>query len=1033
MTSPATAHHASTGTATPSVLALIVVGPEASPSLRDCLVSLANQSYPRMGVLAVDDGADDGSREMLHRSLGPRRVLRNERRLGPAGAVRAALDRPMAKGADFILIVDPSASLDRDAVGRLVESAVGIGVEDVGIVGAKIVDKDRPRFLRDIGRSADRFGHPSSSLQPGEIDQGQFDRVLEVLCVSSAAMLIAREAWERAGLWDERLDRAHSDLDLCWRMRVAGYRVLMTPLARVRVGDETASEERRRRASARGPGRVERYEEDRAAITSMLKNYGLLSLVWVLPASLLMGAIRIVYLSLGRRFEEALDVAAAWWWNLAHLPGTLVRRRRIQKARRVGDRALRRFMESAGLRSPRWFATAERILEEQRAIDEADEGEPIQRRLRDRTASLVGTHPVIVASLLAIVVGVAAVRELLGLDVLAGGALPAFPAHAGDLFAELASAVRSTPLGGPLGPSPAVGALGVLSVAMFGDPLLAQKAILLAGPPLAAILMYRASVRLSVRPGPAVVAAAAYGLGALTLWSFSDGRLGLSIAVAVLPAAAERVEAAFARAEPPGGRQRFVAGTAVTFAVGVAAFPGTALAIVVLVALRVCLGPSRVRGVLLIALGAVGAAVLLFPFVPTLLADGGRALGSLVGTTEPDRIARLSFGPGPGTWTVAAFLPIGAALGLALVRGALRGPAVRATVAAGVGLLLSWLAAANYLPPALSNPLAYGALAAVSMAGLIGFGLTSFTGSLRLEAFGLRQVAGGVLALVLGGGLLLQSIAAMTGTWGVGAPEERIPPAWTVVSGAAEGSFRVLWLTGDRGDGLPPPAGDPQRRLEAGDATIRYALTDRGGSSVLDLGRPFAGPGPEHLELALREILTGSTRHGGALLAPFGIRFVVAEQGVLPDATREALDQQVDVDLAPATGFVIYRNSVALAPAAILDTGSADREILDTGDPSTIARWRSVPASPLQRVPGGWDGPGQTGTVFLSTEYDAEWELSGAARDPDIAFGWATSFPAEGEPVRIRHGATVPAKIQVALLTLLWLAALWATRKPVAR
>src|SRR5918996_1366762 len=241
MTSPATATISSTGTATPSVLALIVVGPGPSPWLRECLLSLASQSYPRLGVLAVDDGADEGSRELLHRSLGARRVVHNERSIGTARAVREALDRPMAKGADFILILDPSAALDRDAVGRLVEAAVGIGVEDVGIVGAKIVERNDPRSLRDIGRSSDRFGHPASALQPGEIDQGQFDRVLEVLCVSSAAMLIARDAWERAGVWDERLDRAHADLDLCWRIRIAGFRVLMTPLARVRVGDVDAT------------------------------------------------------------------------------------------------------------------------------------------------------------------------------------------------------------------------------------------------------------------------------------------------------------------------------------------------------------------------------------------------------------------------------------------------------------------------------------------------------------------------------------------------------------------------------------------------------------------------------------------------------------------------------------------------------------------------------------------------------------------------------------------------------------------------
>jgi GT2 family glycosyltransferase len=1027
MTSPATETLASTGTATPSVLALIVVGPGPTPWLRECLLSLANQTYPRLGVLAVDDGADDGSRELLHRSLGPRRILHHERSVGTADAVRDALDRPMAKGADFILIVDPSAALDRDAVGRLVEAAVGIGVEDVGIVGAKVVDRDDPRSLRDIGRSSDRFGHPASALQPGEIDQGQFDRVLEVLCVSSSAMLIARDAWARAGVWDERLDRAHSDVDLCWRIRIAGYRVLMTPLARVRIGDTVA--EGRSGDAGRGP----RYEEDRAAITAMLKNYGLLSLAWLVPASLLLGAIRIAYLSLGRRFEEAIDVVAAWWWNVAHLPGTVARRRRIQKARRVPDRALRRFMESPGVRSPRWFATAERILEEQRAIDEADEGEPIQRRLRDRTASLVGTHPVIVGSVLAIVLGAVSARELLGLDILAGGALPAFPARAGDLFAELTSAVRSTPLGGPLAPSPAIGAIGALSVAAFGDPTTVQKLILLAGPPLAAILMYRAAVRQTVRPAPAVVAAAAYGLGALTLWSFSEGRLGLSIAVAVLPAAAERVEAAFAYEEPPGDRRRFVAGSAVTLAVGLAAFPGFALAIAVLVAIRVCVGPARVRGLLLTSLSVVGSAVLLFPFVPTLLADGGRALASLVGTTEPERLARLSFGTGPGTWAIAAYLPLGAAVGLGLVRGRLRGSAARSALAIGAGLILSWLAAANYLPSALSNPLAFGAVAAMSMASLIGFGLTSFTGSLRLEAFGLRQVAGVTLAVVLGAGLLLQSLAVMAGTWGVGRPEERVPPAWTVISGAEAGSFRVLWLTGDRGDGLPPPAGDPERRLEAGRATIRYALTDRDGASVLDLGRPFSGPGPDHLELALREILAGSTHHGGALLAPFGVRFVIAERSAFPVAAREAFDAQIDVNRVPASGFAIYRNAAALPPAASLQADAVDREIFGAGDPSTIARWRPVPATPLQRVRGGWDGPGPAGMVFVSTEFDAGWQLEGTSRRPEVAFGWATSFRADGEPIRIRHGGSLPARIQAVLLTIIWLAALWATRRPVAR
>ena len=106
---------------------------------------------------------------------------------------------------------------------RLVEAAVGIAASSTSASsGRKVVDWEQPRRLRDVGRSADVFGHAYTPLQPGEIDQGQFDRVLEVLCVSSSAMLISREAWKRAGLFDERLDAEHQGLDFCWRVRARG-------------------------------------------------------------------------------------------------------------------------------------------------------------------------------------------------------------------------------------------------------------------------------------------------------------------------------------------------------------------------------------------------------------------------------------------------------------------------------------------------------------------------------------------------------------------------------------------------------------------------------------------------------------------------------------------------------------------------------------------------------------------------------------------------------------------------------------------
>src|SRR5947209_713458 len=619
----------------PSVLVVLAVR-DAAEWLRECLQALAAQTYPRVGVLAVDDASADGSNELLVQALGEGRVLRQDIRLGLSRCFDEAVAHPVAAEADFVLLLHDDAILDPETITRLVEATMLAGAERVGIVGAKIVDWGHPRRLRDVGRSADLFGHPYSALQAEEIDQGQFDRVLEVLSVDSCAMLVAREVWQTSGLFDERLGDDDGDLDLCWRARIAGWNVLMTPLARVRHAAVAERDDRP------GVERSRRYEEDRAALASVLKNDALLTLAWVVPLGVVLTVVRFLYLLLSRRFEEAYDVVAAIGWNVAHLPSTLRARRRVQKYRRLKDHVLRRFTESAGLRLPRWFMTAERILEEQRDLEGEEADEPTAVRLRQRTVSLVSTHPVIVACFLGIVVGALAARGVFGSGPLYGGAIPAFPSSPSGFFAELVSAYRTTPLGGSLA--------------------------------------------------------------------------------------------------APDGRWRSIAGLAVTIAVGVAFVPGLLLGIGVVALVQLVAGSRRARGLAIVALSSVGAAILLFPFVPSLVAGHGAVLGSELGSSDPWHLVRLAFEDGPATWTPALFLPVAALLGLALASGDRRGPALRASLIAIIGLTLAWLSAAGYLPAQIANAPVYLAMTATAEAFLVAFGLASAIGGLGREAFGFRQV-----------------------------------------------------------------------------------------------------------------------------------------------------------------------------------------------------------------------------------------------------------------------------------------------------
>ncbi len=338
--------------------------------------------------------------------------------------------------------------------------------------------------------------------------------------------------------------------------------------------------------------------------------------------------------------------------------------------------------------------------------------------------------------------------------------------------------------------------MGALSWLSFGSTAIAQKVLLAGGPILASVMLYRALARLTGHPGAAVLGAVSYGLSAMVLWSFSDGRIPLLVALCVLPVLFERLESAFGRGELPDGRWRFVAGVAVTLAVGIGFMPGVALAVGVLVVVQLVFGATRGRGLAIAAAAVAAAAVLLFPFVPTMISGGAAGLGSTIGTTDLGSLARLALGGGPGTWSIAAFLPVAAVLAFSLVGPEHRGVASRAVLSAAAGLALAWCSSAGYLPAWAANAPIYLALAGVGEALVVGLGLSSVLSGLGRESFGLRQIGTALLAAVLGAGILLQTAAVMVGGWAVGGPDA-LPPAWAVVSSSAKGEFRVIWLGAD--------------------------------------------------------------------------------------------------------------------------------------------------------------------------------------------------------------------------------------------
>jgi GT2 family glycosyltransferase len=1022
---------AGSGKVKTQIVLVVLVVKDAEAWLPQCLMGLAKQTHPRIGILAVDDGSADRSPELLEASLGPSRVIRLAGNTGFGGAASVALGSDAAKQADYVLFLHDDTFLEPEAVAALVEAAQRI--EGVGIVGPKVLDWEQPQVLREIGLSTDRFAYPYSPLEDGEIDQGQYDRIREVMYVSSCAMLVSRNAWSRVGLPDERLASNRQDLDFCWRARLAGFRVLMTP----------RSVARHRSAGLRGERTgstdtsLRRYDQERGALASILKNYGLLSLAWILPVYVLQGLIRLLFLGLSRRFQDAYQLVAAWGWNIVHLPGTLRRRVRAQAVRSLPDRAVRRAMAPTTIRLRRWAqAAGQALLPEREAAEE-----PEQVGTWTRAFRFARNHPVATAWVLAAVTAAFAYRHLLGASPLVGGGVGSVPPSPSGFFEELLSGIRHTGLGGATPASPALGLLGAGSILALGNPALLQKILLVALPFVAAIGCYR-SVRASTSdPIPSVVAGACYGLSSAVLWAISEGRIPALIFLAGLPWMAGKLVLPFEQPGPIRIR-RWIVGAALGLVILGSFYVGAVLAAGVLVAAVLLIPPNgarRVRGLVLVGVALFLAALLAFPLSLELARGSFRSMEELAGDPSFGALARLSLGPGPGSWVTGFFLPAAAGIALLFISPRHQVQALRAGVAAVLSLYLGWLAAAGYLPAALSNPVAYIGLAAFSYSFLVGLGLTSLLHRVSRSEFGFRQLGTALTVALLAVGLTGQLAQAGSASWEVGGPE-RIPAAYPVAGEAGGPPYRVLWLGSPDGDPFPAPGGLPTGTVPGGAASARFAVTDPAGSSALDTGRPDVGPGYDRLRQSLVEILAGETRHGGALLAVFGIRFVLAEPGDLPGPTLRRLARQVDLDLVSARGLTIFRNDKAV-PLASEITNSAWTRAATSSRIDAVESLPAVGARSLTEDASGQvlEGPAQSraALVLLLDQFDPRWRLEpeGAGRPvgPDRAFGWATGFRTDRMPsgYRIHFGGQRIRTIQVILLILLWGAALWVTRRPV--
>ncbi len=308
-------------------VALIVVAYNAKRYLDGCLGSLekADRDGIDLDVIVVDNASKDGTAAEVRRRFPRVELIESGRNLGFAGGNNLGMRTALERGADLIYLLNQDTEVNADFLTEAVK--VAEADEKIGSVQSLLLLHPDRGLINSTGNAIQflGFGYCRDYRRP--LAEWRHAGIDKIAYASGAGVLLRASALRETGLFDESLFLYHEDLDLGWRLRLAGYANVLAPHSIVYHKYEFS----------RSISKYYFMERNRFLV--MFKNYRLWTLLVLAPwlilseLGLFAAAIRSGW------WKEKLKVYAYFlnplvWFRLAR------DRAAVCRLRRVGDREI---------------------------------------------------------------------------------------------------------------------------------------------------------------------------------------------------------------------------------------------------------------------------------------------------------------------------------------------------------------------------------------------------------------------------------------------------------------------------------------------------------------------------------------------------------------------------------------------------------------------------------------------------------------------------------------------------------------------
>jgi GT2 family glycosyltransferase len=305
-------------------VAIVILNWNGKDFLKKFLPFVIRHSSQDAEVIIADNASTDGSVEFLRNYSPQIRIIQNAVNGGFAKGYNDALSQ--VESEYYILL-----NSDIEVTDNWIKPVIELMDNDRRIAACQpklraYYHRAHFEYAGAAGGFIDRYGYPfcrGRIFQELEEDNGQYDQESEVFWATGACLFIRAELYHRYGGFDDDFFAHMEEIDLCWRLKNAGYRIMVCPQSVVyHVGGGTLPKK----------SSFKTYLNFRNNLTLIFKNIPSEKILHVFAIRWFLDLVAAVkFLSEGG-FSDFVAVKRAHLYFILHLRQQIKKRRKISQS-----------------------------------------------------------------------------------------------------------------------------------------------------------------------------------------------------------------------------------------------------------------------------------------------------------------------------------------------------------------------------------------------------------------------------------------------------------------------------------------------------------------------------------------------------------------------------------------------------------------------------------------------------------------------------------------------------------------------------